>query len=140
MATKSRMLSELGEQDLLLPALVNLALAANDRAKYRFTLLQSARRHAAEPDAPVADLRRERLESGVEDATLDRTVGASRTVPGDRLEIPAFAAIHGALVTDVHAMIAPLEAAVASHRGPQVRPCRPWHDGDPRRPPPRARE
>jgi uncharacterized protein Yka (UPF0111/DUF47 family) len=111
MAAKSQMLSELGEHDLLLPTLVNLALAANDRAKYRLTLLQTARYHAVHPDAPVVDLRRERLESGVDDAALDRTVGGTRRVLEDRLEIPDFGAIHAALVADVRAMMAPFEAA-----------------------------
>ncbi len=111
MATKSRMLSELGEHDLLLPTLVNLALAANDRAKYRLTLLQSARYHALHPEAPAPNLRRERIECGVEDEALDRMVGATRSVSGDRFEMPGFAGVHESLVADVRAMVAPLEAA-----------------------------
>ena len=113
MATKSRMLTALGEQDLLLPTLVNLALAANDRAKYRFTLLQAARQHADHPDSPAPDLRRERIESGTDDALLDRVVGASRAAPDSRIEIPEFARIHDQLVADVREMIAPLAATDA---------------------------
>lgn len=34
MVAKTRIMDELGEKSLLLPALVNTALAANDRANY----------------------------------------------------------------------------------------------------------
>jgi uncharacterized protein Yka (UPF0111/DUF47 family) len=124
MATKSKMLVELGEQDLLLPTLVNLALAANDRAKYLLTLLQAARQHAEHPEGVALDLRRERIESGTDDATLDRVVGTSQSAPGDRIEIPEFARIYNALVADVREMIAPLEPteesapAAATANGP----------------------
>jgi hypothetical protein len=51
---KTRIIDELGEQELLLPALVNEALAANDRAKYLMTLLQAARSHAEQPEVSMA--------------------------------------------------------------------------------------
>src|SRR3974377_3940 len=76
--TKTRVVGELGEQELLLPALVNEALAANDRAKYLMTLLQAAREHADHPDLAATDLRQERLACGVADAELDTIVGRSR--------------------------------------------------------------
>src|ERR1035437_9362329 len=47
MNKKSSIVAALGEQRLLLPALLNESLAANDRAKYRLTLLQTAKAHAA---------------------------------------------------------------------------------------------
>jgi hypothetical protein len=47
---KKNILKELGEDELLLPELVNAALAANDRIKYYFTLLQAARSSALHPD------------------------------------------------------------------------------------------
>ena len=43
MVEKYEILEELGEEKLLLPALVNAALMANDRIKYYFTLIQAAR-------------------------------------------------------------------------------------------------
>jgi hypothetical protein len=51
---KGAILARLGESELLLPTLVSRALAANDRAKYLFTLLQSAVRHADRPDEALA--------------------------------------------------------------------------------------
>lgn len=72
--TKARIVGELGEAGLLLPALVNEALAANDRAKYLMTLLQVAREHADHPDLAATDLKQERLACGVVDAELDTVV------------------------------------------------------------------
>ena len=69
---KTRILDSLNEQALLLPSLVNRALAANDRVKYRFTLLQAAQAHAERPDAVTSSLRTERLAAGVPDESLDR--------------------------------------------------------------------
>ncbi len=57
MTEKNRIIDALGERKLLLPALVNAALAANDQTKYLFTLLQMAKSHADHPHAPFADLR-----------------------------------------------------------------------------------
>ena len=42
MTDKTRIIDALGEPKLLLPALANEALAAHDRAKFHFTLLQMA--------------------------------------------------------------------------------------------------
>lgn len=76
--SKARIVGALGEQELLLPALVNEGLAANDRAKYLMTLLQAAREHADHPDAPVNRLEHERLACGAADANLDTVVERSR--------------------------------------------------------------
>ncbi len=43
MTEKLKIVGALGEESLLLPALVNDALTANNRAKYYFSLLQTAR-------------------------------------------------------------------------------------------------
>jgi hypothetical protein len=63
MSEKTRILDSLNEQALLLPSLVNRALAANDRVKYRFTLLQAAQAHAERPDS-------ERTQRPVEPTTI----------------------------------------------------------------------
>jgi len=61
MPGKTQMVDELGEQELLLPNLVNTALVANDQAKYLMTLLQSAREYAEHPDWGHVDLKSERF-------------------------------------------------------------------------------
>jgi hypothetical protein len=48
---KTEVLAAIGEQDgLRRPAAVNAALAANDRVKFAFTLLQAALAHADHPE------------------------------------------------------------------------------------------
>jgi uncharacterized protein Yka (UPF0111/DUF47 family) len=110
MPEKVRIVEALGERNLLLPTLVNRALAANDRAKYRFTLLQSARTHADQPQAPSSPLRREREASGVEDAELDGVVAGSGKLDGDLYRIPQAERICAGLAGDLRAMLAPFEA------------------------------
>jgi CHAD domain-containing protein/uncharacterized protein Yka (UPF0111/DUF47 family) len=109
-APKARIVAELGEQHLLLPALVNEALAANDRAKYLMTLLQTAREHADQPDLAAPDLKQERLACGVADADLDAVVGYSRREGPDAYFIPAARRIHELLLDEVRRMLAPLGA------------------------------
>jgi hypothetical protein len=55
MNKKSSIVAALGEQRLLLPALLNESLTANDRAKYRLTLLQTAKAHADTPTGRSAN-------------------------------------------------------------------------------------
>jgi len=111
MTEKNRILSSLNEQVLLLPSLVNRALAANDRVKYRFTLLQAARAHAERPDEVISSLRAERLTAGVQDGSLDRVVGDSERLGKGRYRVPESARIVGDALSDVSDMLEPLRAA-----------------------------
>lgn len=108
--SKARIVDELGEKELLLPALVNEALAANDRAKYFMSLLQAAREHAEHPELAVSDLQQERLACGIADADLDTVVQRSRSVGADIYCIPAAQRIHDCLMDDLRQMLAPLQA------------------------------
>jgi uncharacterized protein Yka (UPF0111/DUF47 family) len=110
--SKAKIVGELGEEALLLPALVNEGLAANDRAKYRMTLLQAAREHADHPDRKTSDLKRERLAAGEPDAELDAVVGRSRRADPDRYHIHCGRRVCETLVEDVRRMLAPLLATV----------------------------
>jgi uncharacterized protein Yka (UPF0111/DUF47 family) len=111
MTEKTRILDSLNEQALLLPSLVNRALSANDRVKYRFTLLQTAQAHAERPDAVTSSLRAERLAAGVQDGNLDRVVGESERVGKGRYRIPDSASIVRDALSDVAEMLEPLRAA-----------------------------
>jgi CHAD domain-containing protein len=106
--TKARIVGEMGEQELLFPALVNAALAANDRAKYLMTLLQAAREHGDHPDGPAARLGQERLACGITDAALDAVVERTRKEGPDVYHIPRASSIHEALIGEVRQMLAPL--------------------------------
>jgi uncharacterized protein Yka (UPF0111/DUF47 family) len=52
---KDKAVESLGQQSLLLPAWITVALNANDRLKLLITLLQSANQHALMPEAKVLD-------------------------------------------------------------------------------------
>lgn len=111
MTEKTRILDSLNEQALLLPSLVNRALAANDRVKYRFTLLQAAQAHAERPDAVSSSLRAERLAAGIQDTDLDRVVGESERIGNARYRIPDASRIVEESLADVSEMLQPLRVA-----------------------------
>ena len=75
MTEKREMIRELGEKEILLPALVNAALLANDRIKYYFTLIQTAIDHAENPSGNQSNLRPEREIAEIENFELDDVVG-----------------------------------------------------------------
>jgi CHAD domain-containing protein/uncharacterized protein Yka (UPF0111/DUF47 family) len=106
-AGKAKMVGELGEEALLLPGLVNEALAANDRAKYLMTLLQAARGHADRPESSVTDLKQERLACGISE-DFDSVVERSRGEGPGVYRIPACGRIHTLLVENIRHMLAPL--------------------------------
>jgi len=111
MSEKARIVAALGERRLLLPALLNEALAANDRAKYRLTLLQTARNHADAPAEALLDLRTERLASGIADSSYDDVVAGTVRLGGDRYAVPLVSELCASLRDDLVAMIAPLDAS-----------------------------
>jgi len=82
---KDHILEVLGETGLVLPKLLEQAIAANDRIKYYFTLLQLACAQAEQPAPGVPNsLRSERLSAAVDDAALDETIaGARQSKPGE---------------------------------------------------------
>jgi uncharacterized protein Yka (UPF0111/DUF47 family) len=105
---KTKMVDELGEEALLLPGLVNKALAANDQAKYLMTLLQAARAHADRPESNAADLREERLACGIDSDDFDTVVERSRAEGHGVYGIPACRRIHTLLTESISQMLAPL--------------------------------
>jgi uncharacterized protein Yka (UPF0111/DUF47 family) len=117
MTEKTRILDSLNERALLLPTLVNRALAANDRVKYRFTLLQTAQAHAERPDAVTSSLRTERLAAGVQDTNLDQVVGDSLRVSQGRYRVPDAPRIVGDAFSDVAEMLEPFRAAETPESG-----------------------
>jgi len=114
MSEKARIVAVLGERCLLLPALLNEALAANDRAKYRLTLLQTARNHADAPGEVVSDLRTERLAGGIADSSYDDVIAGTVRRGADTYAMPLANELCASLHDDLVAMIAPLEAAQKS--------------------------
>ena len=110
MTEKLKIVGALGEDALLLPALVNDALAANDRAKYFFSLLQTAKVRADHPQRQFSSLREERLASGVDQTELDQVVGAARRNPEGLYLIQRAGEVLDRVLAAVREMIVPLEA------------------------------
>ncbi len=109
MTEKAHIVDALGERALIMPALVNAGLAANDRAKYFFTLLQTARLHCDAPSASSPDLRSERMASGIADAAYDDTIPTAVRRGDGAYELPAADRIVHAILDEVAAMLRPLE-------------------------------
>ncbi|RTL62512.1 MAG: hypothetical protein EKK41_25255 [Hyphomicrobiales bacterium] len=83
MTVKQAIVSELGEDRILLPELIARSLGANDQVKYYFALLQAARDNAEHPSVPAMDLKAERIASKLDDVWLDEVVaGARKEKPG----------------------------------------------------------
>jgi len=129
---KTLIVSALGEEKLLLPSLVNAALTSNDRVKYLFTLLQTARSHADHPNAPVSSLSSERLAAGVTDPGFDAAVAGAQRLPDGRYHIPRADVALKLIAEDLGQMLAPLALAA---RGVQASEFSARHQalaGDPR--------
>jgi uncharacterized protein Yka (UPF0111/DUF47 family) len=107
---KSEVLTAIGADELRRPAVVNAALAANDRVKYAFGLLQMAAAHAEQPNLPAASLKRERLACGIDDPALDTfTAAASRDA--DFYLIPGAARVLAGIAADMRVMAVPILAS-----------------------------
>ncbi len=120
MVVKARIVEALGEDRLLLPALIEAALAANERAKYLLALLQNARLQADQPTARVSELRRERLAAAIADSELDRVVAGTQKVDADRYRIPGLASLLTRLDAAVATMISPFADTEAERFGERL--------------------
>jgi uncharacterized protein Yka (UPF0111/DUF47 family) len=107
---KTKMMETLGEQGLTLPSQVEAGLAANDRLKYYFSLLQVARGHADQPDQSSPSLRPERLVAGIADATLDHLVAAA-CKQGTSYHLPGCGQLLTSITIDAHIMATPADRA-----------------------------
>jgi uncharacterized protein Yka (UPF0111/DUF47 family) len=113
MSGKELIIDTLGERALLLPRKLTEALAANDRLKVYFTLLQAAERHADHPDEAVPDFRTERHAAGL-DGELDLGIATSRRKADGDLYVPGASTMRTRVLADLAAMQAPLSLAATS--------------------------
>ena len=107
---KTEMLKTLGEQGLSLPSQVEAGLAANDRLKYYFSLLQVARGHADQPNHSSPSLKPERLVAGIVDSALDQLVSATRK-EGSSYHLPGCGQLLISIARDAHIMATPADQA-----------------------------
>lgn len=108
MTQKAEIIAELGEQAILLPALVQQALVANDRIKYYFSLLQTARQRADHPGQTPSTLREEREAAGIDDPALDGVVASALRHGKGRYRVPHLDRILQATRVACEEMLRPL--------------------------------
>jgi uncharacterized protein Yka (UPF0111/DUF47 family) len=108
MTEKKSIIRELGNKEILLPALVNAGLQANDRIKYYFTLLQTAADHADHPGVEHPDLRAEREAAEVDNLALDDVVAEAQKSNGSYM-IPLAAEVLKAVRGCMEEMIQPFQ-------------------------------
>jgi uncharacterized protein Yka (UPF0111/DUF47 family) len=104
---KTQILAAIGEHGLQPAAALNAALAANDRVKYAFSLLQMAMSHAEHPEQTAPTLKQERIGCGIDDPDLDTAVAASR-MDGKSCHVPGAARIVARIAEDMRLMAAPV--------------------------------
>ena len=120
MLEKTRIVDELGQGALLLPLLVNQALAANDRAKLLFTLFQTAKNAAEHPEAAFSHpaLSREGASlAGLEGTDFDEIVDSARKLDDGAYQVPSASLLLAELIRAVEDMIRPLQVAAESGTG-----------------------
>ena len=105
---KTDVVASLGESQLLRPAYLKAALAANDRLKFYLTTLQTAYSHAAQPDITSLDLHREYAAARV-DAPWLLALPASSHLKASALHADDLPNLVDKLATDLRLMGRPLE-------------------------------
>jgi hypothetical protein len=112
---KTKILAAIGETESSPKAALDAALAANDRLKYVFSLLQMAISHADHPDQPADSLKPERLAAGLDDEGLDAAI-ANASREGSLVRLPGAQRLVQLIATDLALMAAPL----ADEAGPRL--------------------
>lgn len=107
---KTQIIEELGQGDILLPALVAEGLAANDRIKVRMSALQAAAHRAQEPDRPASDLGLESQTAGIAPAAIATLIGGAHMIGQDRLAAPNLAKLMKEIQDDATTMIRAVDA------------------------------
>jgi uncharacterized protein Yka (UPF0111/DUF47 family) len=113
---KTEILAALGETGLAPASAIDAGLAANDRVKYAFSLLQLALDHARNPDQPAETLKAERLAAGIDEPDLDLAIPGARATEkvgkdGETVRVPQAAKILENIAADMRLMAAPVLAA-----------------------------
>ncbi len=107
---KTRIVEQLGESEILLPARIAEGLAANDRAKVRMSALQAVARHAADPTRDPDDLSAESAAAGVDAAEIRSILTAARAPASGKIGAPGLGKLISGLLDDLDVMIEAVEA------------------------------
>jgi hypothetical protein len=111
MVAKVDIVERLGESAVLLPALVEEGLAANDRLKIRLTMLQEAAAQASGPNRQEPSLERERRSVGLTEPAFNDTISGARRIDTDTFLAPGAELLASGIARDLKAMMAPIEIA-----------------------------
>ena len=118
MVAKAEIIERLGERAVLLPALIEDALAANDRLKVRLSLLQQAAAEAAEPGRAAPTMARELADVGLSAATFAVMISGARALDAGAFVAPGAAELSAGMADDLARMLAPLAVADAKRAEP----------------------
>ncbi len=118
MVSKIAIVEKLGERAVLLPALIEAALAANDRLKISLTMLQEASAHAAQPGRASLSLEQERRAAGLADPAFDVMISGARDIDAAEFIAPGAERLAKGIVEDLAAMLAPVEVAAPEDAAP----------------------
>ena len=111
MVGKVEIVERLGERAVLLPALLEAALVANDRLKIRLTMLQEAAAQALRPGRAPLSLDAERRAAGLADPAFDSLISGAQSLDDEAFLAPGAARLAAGLAGDLAAMFAPVEVA-----------------------------
>ena len=114
---KSQIIEQLGQTDILLPALIAEGLAANDRVKVRLGVLQAAVHHAREPRGARFDLANECRAAHLDPVALETLVNGASLIAGDRLAAPGLANLEAVIWDDIASMLRPIKVGNAAEGG-----------------------
>jgi len=101
---KSEIIEQLGQTELMLPAILGRGLAANDRVKVRLSVLQAAARHARDPSGPQFNLADECHAVGIDPGPMEALVNRSSLPSGGRVAAPGLGSLERAIWDDVAVM------------------------------------
>src|SRR3974390_1951570 len=111
---KSHIIQELGQADILLPALIAEGLAANDRVKARLSGLQAAARHAGDPEGVRFDLAQECRTVGIDCLPMEMLVSRAGPLPDAQMTAPGLGALGLAIFDDMATRTRAVKAADAA--------------------------
>jgi uncharacterized protein Yka (UPF0111/DUF47 family) len=111
---KSKIIEQLGESDILLPALIAEGLLANDRVKVRLSILQAAARHARDPAQVRFELADECRATGLDLVAMETLVNRAGRLGDERITAPGLGNLRAAIWDDIASMMEAVKSGDAA--------------------------
>jgi uncharacterized protein Yka (UPF0111/DUF47 family) len=111
---KSKIIEQLGESDILLPALIAQGLSANDRVKVRLSILQAAARRARDPAQVHFDLADECRAVGLDLVPMETLVNRAARLGDERITAPGLGNLRAAIWDDIATMMEAVKSGDAA--------------------------